>query len=167
VNAKLIPSVLPDYILPLDGVVSHDNVLRDFDYTKGIHAVGPQLGQILMLKISDFNLGDHKNSGMIAPHKYLTKTMGKKPRIVPQLWTMDIVRSTILNVMKIPHFGRHQEVNVCIKLLLLRYHGGYLWLDRRITLDLTLIHKINGLSMQGLDPYDFYLGKAVDQSLTQ
>jgi hypothetical protein len=56
-NAKLIPSVLPDYIPPLAGAVSHDSVPRDFDYTlitaylpKGIRAVGPQLGQILTLE---------------------------------------------------------------------------------------------------------------------
>jgi hypothetical protein len=141
-NVKLIPSILPDYIPPLAGVVSRDSVPRDFDYTlitaylpKGIHAVGLQLGQIMMLKISDFNLGDRKNYGMLAPHKYLTKTMGKKSKIIPQPWTMDIARSTILNVMKIPHFGRHQEVNACVKLLLSCYHGGYLWLDRRITVD--------------------------------
>jgi hypothetical protein len=141
-NAKLIPSVLPDYIPPLAGTVSRDSIPRDFDYTlitaylpKGIHTVGPQLGQILMLKISDFNLGDRKNYGMLAPHKYLTKTMGKKPKIVPQPWTMDIARSTILNVMKIPHFDRHQEVNACVKLLLSCFHGGYLWLDRHITVD--------------------------------
>jgi hypothetical protein len=60
VNAKLIPSILPNYIPPLAGTVSHDSVLRDFDYTlitaylpKGIHVVGLQLGQIMMLKISD------------------------------------------------------------------------------------------------------------------
>jgi hypothetical protein len=46
-NAKLIPSVLPDYIPPLAGAVSRDNVLRDFEYTlitvylpKGIRTVG-------------------------------------------------------------------------------------------------------------------------------
>ena len=55
---------------------------------------------------------------MLAPHKYLTKTKGKKLKSIPQSWTMDIVRSTVLNVMKIPHFGRHQEVNACVKLLL-------------------------------------------------
>jgi hypothetical protein len=109
---KLIPSILPDYIPPLAGAVSHDNIPRDFDYTlitaylpKGIHVVGLQLERILMLKISDFNLGDHKNYGMLTPHKYLTKTMGKKSKIIPQPWTMDIARSTILNVMKLPHFG--------------------------------------------------------------
>jgi hypothetical protein len=81
---------------------------------------------------------------------------GKKSRIIPQPWTMDLTQSTILNMMKIPHFGRHQEVNVCIKLLLSSFHGGYLWLDRCIIVDLELIHQITGLSMQGPDPQDFY-----------
>jgi hypothetical protein len=45
-NVKLIPTILPDYILPLAGAVSRDSVPRDFDYTmvtaylpKGIRAV--------------------------------------------------------------------------------------------------------------------------------
>jgi hypothetical protein len=154
VNVKLIPSILPDYIPPLAGVVSHDSVLRDFDYTvitayllKGIKAVRPQLERIPTLKISDYKLGDCKSYGMLGPHMYLTKTKGKKSKIIPQLWTMDIARSTVLNVMKIPHFGRHEEVNACVKLLLSCFHGGYLWLDRHINVNLTLIHRIIGLSM--------------------
>jgi hypothetical protein len=120
-----------------------------------------------MLKISDFNLGDHKNYGMIVPHKFLKKKMGKKLKIIPQSWTMDIARLTILNVMNIRHFKIHQEVNMCVKLLLSCYHGVYIWLDRRITVDPTLIHQIIGLSMQGPDPQDFYLGKAADRTLAQ
>jgi hypothetical protein len=69
--------------------------------------------------------------------------------------------------MKIPHFGRHQEVNTCVKLLLSCFHGGYLWLDRCITVDPALIHRIIRLSMQGLDPQDFYRGKAADRALAQ
>jgi hypothetical protein len=69
--------------------------------------------------------------------------------------------------MKIPHFGRHQEVNAYVKLLLSCFHGGYLWLDRCITIDLVLIHRITGLSMQGLDPQDFYPGKVADRALAQ
>jgi hypothetical protein len=173
-NEKLIPSILLDYILPLVGTVSCDSVPRDFNYTliivylpKGIHTVGLQLGQIMTLKISDFNLGDHKNHGMLAPHKYLTRTKGKKSKIIPQPWAMDIARSTILNVMKIPHFGRHQEVNTCIKLRFSCFHGGYLWLDKRITIDPMMIHQITGLSMQGPDPQEFYPGKAIDRALAQ
>jgi hypothetical protein len=72
----------------------------------------------MTLKINDFNLGDRKNYDMLAPHKYFTKTTGKKLKIIPQSWTMDITRSMILNVMKIPHFDKHQEVNACVKILL-------------------------------------------------
>jgi hypothetical protein len=168
-NAKLILTILPDYIPPLAGVVSRDSVPRDFDYTlvtaylpKGIRAVRTQQDKIVTLKFSDFNLGDRKNHSMLAPHRYLTRMKGKNSRIIPQPWTMNLAQSTILNVMKIPHFGRHQEVNACVKLLLSCYHGGYLWLDRCITVDLTLIHRITGLSMQGPDPQDFYPGKAAD-----
>jgi hypothetical protein len=171
-NAKQIPSILPDYIPPLAGVVNRDNIPWDYEYTlitayipKGIRVVGSQLGQIPSLKNNDFNLGDRKNYAMLAPHRYLMKTTGKKPRIVAQSWIKELAQSTILNVMKIPHFGRHQEVNACVKLLLSCYHGGYLWLDRWITVDLTLIHLIIGLSMQGPDPQQFYPGKASDRSL--
>jgi hypothetical protein len=56
---------------------------------------------------------------------------------------------------------------MCIKILLSCYHGGYLWLDRCMTVDLTLIHMITGLSMQGPDPQQFYPGKAADRSQVQ
>jgi hypothetical protein len=94
----------------------------------------------MMLNISDFNLGDHTNYGMLAPHKDLTKTTGKKLNIIPQSWTMDMAISIVLNVMKMPRFDRHQEVNACVKILLSYFHGGYMSLDRNITVDVTLIH---------------------------
>jgi hypothetical protein len=63
-NENLIPSILPDYIPPQAGAVSRDSVSRDFDNTliiaylpKGIRTIGPQLERILMLNISEFNLG--------------------------------------------------------------------------------------------------------------
>jgi hypothetical protein len=100
-------------------------------------------------------------------YKYLTRTKGKNSKIIPHPWTMNLAQSTLLNVMKITHFRRHQEVNARVKLLLSCYHGDYLWLDYRITFDPTLIHRIIGLSMQGLDPQDFYPGKAIDHALAQ
>jgi hypothetical protein len=69
--------------------------------------------------------------------------------------------------MKIPHFGRHQEVNACIKILLLCYHGGYIWLDKCISMNTTLIHLIIVLRMQGPDPHKFYQGKTSYLSLVQ
>jgi hypothetical protein len=72
---------------------------------KGIRVVGPQLGLIPALKINEFNLGDRNNYAMLALHRHLMKTIGKKLKIVSQPWIKEITRSTILNLMKIPHFG--------------------------------------------------------------
>jgi hypothetical protein len=69
--------------------------------------------------------------------------------------------------MKILHFGRHQEVNACIKLLLSCYHGEYLWLNYFIIVDPTLINWIIELRMQGPDPQDFYPRKTMDHALAQ
>ena len=104
------------------------------------------------MKFNDFNLGYCKNYNMITLYKYLTKMEGKKSKIIPKLWTMNLAQSTLLNVMKIPHFGRHQEVNAYVKLLISCYHGGYLWLDHHIIVDPKMIHRVTQLSMQGPDP---------------
>jgi hypothetical protein len=80
---------------------------------KGIRA---DQDKITALNFSNFNLGDRKVYNMLALHKYLTRTKGKNSNIIPHSWTMNLTQSTLLNVMKIPHFGRHQEVNTCVKL---------------------------------------------------
>ena len=134
-NAKQIPRILPSYIPPLKGEINHDSVPRDYDYPmiimylpKGVCAVFTEQTKLPALKFCDFNLGDQKVYNMLAPHMYLTMKKGKNSKIVPQQWTMNLTQSTLLNVMKIPHFDRHQEVNACVKFLLASYHGGYLWL---------------------------------------
>jgi hypothetical protein len=93
-------------------MVNHENIPLDFEYTllttyipKGIHIVAPQLGHILALRNNDFNLGDRKKYVMLSLHRYLMKMIGKKQRIVSQPWIKELAKSTILNVMKIPHFG--------------------------------------------------------------
>jgi hypothetical protein len=174
-NAKLISSILPAYQLPpLSGAINHDSVPKEFEYTldiaylpKWIRTVHTNQYKIATLNFSDFNLGDRKVYNMLALHKYLTRTKGKNSKIVPHSWTMNLAQSTLLNFMNIPHFGRHQEVNACINLLLSCYHGRYLWLNRRITVDPTLINRITGISMQGPDPQHFYPGKTTDHALAQ
>jgi hypothetical protein len=168
-NAKLIPSILPTYIPPLSGAVNRDSVPRDFEYAlvtlyfpKGVRAIHVDQDKLAALNFSDFNLGDRKAYNILTPHKYLNRTKGNNSKIIPQSWTQNLVQSTLLNVMKIRHFEKHQEVNACVKLLLSSYHGGYLWLNRRITVDPTLINWITGLSMQGPGPQEFYPGKISD-----
>jgi hypothetical protein len=111
-NAKIIPTILPNYILPMVGVVNHDSVPRYFKYTivtaylsKGIRIVRADQDNITALKFNDFNLGDRKIYGMLTSYKYLTRIKGKNSKIIPQTWTHNLTQSTLLNVMKIPHFG--------------------------------------------------------------
>jgi len=151
--------------------MNRDTIPRDFDYAlvttylpKGVRV---DQDKLTALKFSDFNLGDCKVYSMLAPHKYLNITKGRNLKIVPQQWTHNLLQSTLLNVMKISHFGKHQEVNACIRLLLSCYHEGYLWLDRHITVDPILINQIIGLRMQGPDLQELYPGKAADHTLTQ
>jgi hypothetical protein len=96
-NTKQIIPVFSDYIPPLASAVIRDNIPRDFEYMlittyllKGIRAIKLQLGLNLDLKINDFNLGDRKNYVMLTQHRYLTKTSGKNPKIVPQPWIKEI-----------------------------------------------------------------------------
>jgi hypothetical protein len=51
---------------------------------------------------------------MLTPYKYPTRMKGKNSKIIPQPWMMNLTQSTLLNIMKIPHFRRHQEVNACV-----------------------------------------------------
>jgi hypothetical protein len=129
-NTKLILCILPTYLPPLSSSINRDSVPHDFEYTlitaylpKGVCVVRANQDKIAALKFSYFNLGDQKAYSMLATHKYLTKTKGNNSKIIPQSWTQNLVQSTLLNVMNIPHFGRHQEVNACVKLLLSCYHG--------------------------------------------
>jgi hypothetical protein len=134
---------------------------------KGIRAVRANQDKIAVLKFSDFNLGDRKVYNMFTPHKYLTINKGNNSKIIPQSWTHNLAQSTLLNVMNIPHFERHREVNACVKLLLSCYHGGYLWLNHCITFDPKLINRIIGLIMQGPDPQESYPRKSMDHALAQ
>jgi hypothetical protein len=134
---------------------------------KGIRNVRTDQDKIAALKFSDFNLSNRKVYTMLALHKYLTRTKGNKSKIVPQSWTMNLEQSTLLHVINIPHFGRHQVVNACVKLLLSYYHGRYVWLNHHITVDPTLINRIIGLSMQAPNPQDFYPRKNMDRALVQ
>jgi hypothetical protein len=47
-----------------------------------------------------------------------------------------------MNLLEIPHFSRGKDVNACIKqLLACAVHGGFLWMDRPVPIDVDLIAK--------------------------
>ena len=74
-------------------------------------------------------------------------------------------RSGLLNLLRIPHFGRGAEVNAIVRVLLSRVHGGYLWLGNRVDLNVDLIHRITGLSKTGKDSQTHISSKGKDSKL--
>lgn len=82
--------------------------------------------------------------------------------IVPQEWIEKWVSSGLLNLLRIPHFGQSLEFNAIVKVLLSCVHEGYLWLDRKIYLNVYVNHIITVLSKVGGDPGSHFIGKNLD-----
>ena len=57
-----------------------------------------------------------------------------------------------MKLLEIPHFGRGKDVNARVKQLLALVHGGILWMDRPISIDVELIVEIMGLPTDGEKP---------------
>ena len=74
-------------------------------------------------------------------------------------------QSDLLNLLRIPHFGRGAEVNAVVRVLLSCVHGGYLWLGNRVDLNVDLIHCIIGLSKTSKDPQTHISSKSKDSKL--
>ena len=77
-----------------------------------------------------------------------------------------LLKSGLLNLLQIPHFGRGIEVNSLVRLLLSYLHGGYLWLSNWVDIGVDLIHHITGLSKHGNDPQINIDGKTKDTRLS-
>jgi hypothetical protein len=73
----------------------------------------------------------------------------------------------ILNLFDIPHFERSTNINACVNILLSGVHGGYLWLDRSVSIDTNLIVHITGLQSQGEDPSLIFSDKKNEKALSE
>jgi hypothetical protein len=66
-------------------MVNHDNIPCEFEYTlittyiKGDTCSWNPFGTNPSIEEQDFNLGERKNYAMLTPHRYLMKTIWKKP----------------------------------------------------------------------------------------
>lgn len=130
---------------------------------------GDLLGHIPNLQYQDYNLQDTEKFPKFQVDKYLCK----KPdlitlieTIVPRDQIEKLAPSGLLNLLKISHFGRSPKLNAVVKILLSCVHEGYLWLDRKIDLNLDVIHKITGLSKASSDPGAHFVGKSLDRKLS-
>jgi hypothetical protein len=72
-----------------------------------------------------------------------------------------------MNLLDIPHFGHGKNVGLCVKQLVSRVHGGILWMDRLVQIDVALISKITGLPTFGAQPEEYLDNKAREKEITE
>jgi hypothetical protein len=85
--------------------------------------------------------------------------------LAPQEWIAKLAPSGLLNLLCIPHFAHSLELNAVAKVLLSCAHDKYLWLDRKIDVNMDVIHRITGLSKVGAYPTSHFVGKNLEQKL--
>jgi hypothetical protein len=85
----------------------------------------------------------------------------------PLQWAEGLEKTGILGLLELPHFGRGQYANSCIKQLMVVTHGGDLWLDKLISIDVELIAHITGLAIMGHGSAQFLKDKTKEKSLTE
>jgi hypothetical protein len=70
-------------------------------------------------------------------------------------------------MMEIPLFGRGKDVNSCIKQLFKVLHGGFLWLEEPISINVELISFIIGLPSNGKKLTQYLDDKAKEKDLAE
>jgi hypothetical protein len=107
--------------------------------------VGPDLlGYIGKLKYSDHDVADEDKFPELAKRVFL-QTTGinrlENRSISHSNGQTGLEKTRILGLLDLPHFGRGQHATACIKQLLAVTHGGDIWLDKLISIDVELIAK--------------------------
>jgi hypothetical protein len=72
-----------------------------------------------------------------------------------------------MNLLDIPHFRHGKNVGLCVKKLLARVHGGILWMDRPVHIDVALITKITGFPTLGAQPEEYLDNKAHEKEIVE
>jgi hypothetical protein len=73
----------------------------------------------------------------------------------------------MMNLLDIPHFEHGENVGLCVKKILSRVHGGILWMDKSVPIDVDLIAKIIGLSTSDVNPEDYLYNKVRDKEVAE
>jgi hypothetical protein len=122
------------------------------------------------LRYSDHDVADTKKFPEFAQQVYMesigTGPFGD-PMMQPKKWATGLENTGILNLVEIPHFGRGKEVNNCIKKLMEVLHGGFLWMEEPVSIDVELIAFITGLPSMGESLTQYLDDKTKEKALTE
>jgi hypothetical protein len=86
-----------------------------------------------------------------------------KPILEVAQWVVGLHRSGIIKLFDIPHFRHGKNVGLCVKKLLARVHGGILWMDKLVPIDMYLIANIKRFITSGVKPEDYLDNKSRDK----
>ena len=75
--------------------------------------------------------------------------------------------SRLLGLINMPHFGRLNEADTCVKQLLACFHGGMLWLNIPIPITVNLNVSIIGLLNPKEDLAQYIHGRDTDKKLAK
>jgi hypothetical protein len=114
------------------------------------------LGKVSKLKYVDNDVTDKEKFLDFMQEVYLedrgeVRPLGK-PILEPVQWITGLYNSGIMNLLDIPHFGRGKNVGLCVKQLLARVHGGILWMEKPVPIDVDRIANITGFPTNVVKP---------------
>jgi hypothetical protein len=72
----------------------------------------------------------------------------------------------IMNLLDISHFGSGKHINECVKKMLSQVHGGILWVDRLVPINVDIIETIIGIPMDGEKPKQYLEDKTKEKSIS-
>jgi hypothetical protein len=78
-----------------------------------------------------------------------------------------LANTGILKLVDIPHLGRGKEVNNCFKQLTTVLHGGFLWMEEPISINVELITFITGFPSMGKSPMQYLDDKMKENTLAK
>jgi hypothetical protein len=118
------------------------------------------LDYVEKLKYLDNNVMDTDKFLEFVKQVYL-QTVGVDPFGEPihQLvqWAAGMAKMRILGLLDLPHLGRGKYAKYCVKQLMAVTHGGDLWLEKLVSIDVEPIAHVITYSYQDLGDLSFLL----------
>jgi hypothetical protein len=137
---------------------------------EGVQVEPQLLGHVGKLKYSDHDVSDETKYPKLASRVFMQNiVVNQLGEMIsqPHQWAVGLDRTSILGLLKLPHFGRGQYATTCIKQLLAVMHGGDIWLDRPVPITVELITQITGLPSRGMDPALILDDKSKEKALAE
>lgn len=117
---------------------------QDVPVVREMHDMLPQM------KFDDYDLATEVTFPELAPENYLEGVLYDNVLKVESMpWVCILHNAGVLNLIRIPYFGKYPITSLCVRQFLTLVHDGTLWIQGRIPIDVALIHRITDLPMRG------------------